>query len=156
MRRVSARRIRLRGAGPANMQYRADEPSPSRNRDRDTAGKARRPPARSGWLASVEQARRFAQHHDHATPRQMPRTQPAGERLAVPSRQLAVKPRVQIIRGYPRSLLLRVEQAHRAALAYHVHRDERLGLSVLIKENWYNQHKYLFMNQFFPDRLLVT
>ena len=37
----------------------------------------------------------------------------------------------------PRPLLRGVEQAHRSALAHHVHRTARLGASVLINGTWY-------------------
>ena len=58
---------------------------------------------------------------------EMPGVERTGERLAVHARQLALKPRVQILRRNPRSLLLRVEQTHRSAMAHHVHRYARLG-----------------------------
>jgi Arm DNA-binding domain len=34
--------------------------------------------------------------------------------------------------------LLRLEHAHQYALENHVHRNARMGLSVMISENWYN------------------
>src|SRR3954467_15422009 len=37
----------------------------------------------------------------------------------------------------PRPLLRGVEQAHRSALAHHVHRTARLGSPVLINGTWY-------------------
>ena len=43
-----------------------------------------------------------------------------GERLAVHARQLAVEPHVQVIL---KSLLLRLEQAHRSTLAHYDHRN---------------------------------
>jgi hypothetical protein len=82
-------------------------------------------------------------HHELATmtplkvAAQMPRTEPCRERLAVPARQLAVEPYLQILRRHPRSLLLRVEQARRYALENHVHRPARLGASVLVTETSY-------------------
>src|SRR5829696_876173 len=36
-----------------------------------------------------------------------------------------------------------IEQAHRPALAHHVHRPPRLGPSVLISARWYNRLKLL-------------
>ena len=48
--------------------------------------------------------------------------------------QLALEPGFQILRRHPRSLLLRLEQAYRHALENYVHRNSRMGLSVLIKE----------------------
>ena len=49
----------------------------------------------AGWHLS-EPARRARQHHHRAAARQMPRTEPAGERLAVHARQLALEPRVYL------------------------------------------------------------
>ena len=67
----------------------------------------------------------------------MPGTQPAGKRLAVHARQLALKQDLQILRRHRQSLLRRLEQAHRSALADHVHRLARLDLCVTITESWY-------------------
>ena len=44
---------------------------------------------------------------------------------------------LQILRRHRRPLLRRMEQARRSALANHVHRPARLGLSVVISEFWY-------------------
>jgi putative transposase len=60
----------------------------------------------------------------------MPGAEPAGKRLAVHARQLALEPNLQILRRHRRPLLRRLEQAHRSALAHHVHRTARMGLSV--------------------------
>jgi hypothetical protein len=70
--------------------------------------------------------------------REMPRAQPGGKRLAVHARQLALKPRLQILRRSCRPLLRSLEQAYRSALEDHVHRAETVGSRVLIKGNWYN------------------
>ena len=51
--------------------------------------------------------------------------------------KLAVEPRLQILRRYPRSLLLRLEPPHRSAMAHHVHRTAPMGASVMINESWY-------------------
>ena len=48
----------------------------------------------AGWHLS-QQARRAGQHHHRAPAGQMPRTEPAGERLAVHARQLALQPCVR-------------------------------------------------------------
>jgi hypothetical protein len=56
--------------------------------------------------------------------------------LAVHARQLALEPGFQILRRHPQSLLLRLEQAHRYALENYVHRNKRMGLSVVISETW--------------------
>src|SRR5271154_4765878 len=57
--------------------------------------------------------------------------------LAVHARKLALEPDLQILRRHRRSLLRRLEQAHRSALADHVHRNARIGPPVLISESWY-------------------
>ena len=93
--------------------------------------------SQSSRMAHVEPARRAAKYHNHSAAAQMPRTEPCRERLAVPARQLAVEPYLQILRRHPRSLLLRVEQARRYALENHVHGPARLGASVLVTETWY-------------------
>src|SRR5277367_1463806 len=67
----------------------------------------------------------------------MPGAEPAGKRLAVHARQLALEPNLQILRRYRRPLLRRLEQAHRSALADHIHRTARMGLCVMISECWY-------------------
>ena len=61
------------------------------------------------------------------------RAQSGREHLAVHARQLALKPRLQILRRYPRPLLLRLEQARRPAMDNHVHRSAPMGAPVLIK-----------------------
>ncbi len=43
----------------------------------------------------------------------------------------------EILRRHSRPLLLRLEQAHRHALENHLHRNKRVGLSVVISETWY-------------------
>jgi len=67
----------------------------------------------------------------------MPGTQPAGKRLAVHARELALKQDLQILQRHRRPLLRRMEQARRSTLADHVHRLARLGLSVMSTESWY-------------------
>jgi len=47
--------------------------------------------------------------------------------LAVHAAELAVEPNFQILRRHRRSLLLRLEHAHRSAVENHVHRAPRLG-----------------------------
>src|SRR5260221_6440441 len=54
------------------------------------------------------------------------------------ARQLALEPHLQILRRYSRSLLLRLEYAHRPPSENHVHRITPVGTSVLINETWYN------------------
>src|ERR1017187_6632868 len=68
----------------------------------------------------------------------MPGAEPAGKRLAVHARKLALEPDLQVLRRHRRPLLRRLEQARRSTLEDHVHRPARLGLQVVIKESWYN------------------
>ena len=68
---------------------------------------------------------------------EIPRAQPGRERLAVHARQLALQPRLQILRRSRRPLLRGMEQARRSALAHHVHRIAPMGARVLISGTWY-------------------
>jgi hypothetical protein len=49
------------------------------------------------------------------------------ENLAIHAGELAVEPHLQILRRNRRSLLLRLEYAHRSTVENHVHRSPRLG-----------------------------
>jgi hypothetical protein len=66
------------------------------------------------------------------------RPMPLTTNIRVHARQLALEPNLQILRRHRRPLLRRLEQAHRSALADHVHRTARMGLCVMISECWYN------------------
>src|SRR5438270_12292323 len=70
-------------------------------------------------------------------PAKSPELNPDRKHLAVHARQLALQPDIPVLRGHPRPLLPRLEQACRPALDDHVHRHARLGASVLISESWY-------------------
>src|SRR5271163_1671052 len=72
----------------------------------------------------------------------MSRTESPRKHLAVHARKLALEPDLQILRPHRRSLLRRLEQAHRSALADHVHRNARMGPPVLISEPWYYMLDY--------------
>src|SRR5262245_39055920 len=75
----------------------------------------------------------------------MSRTQSARKHLAIPARQLALKPRVQILRRSRRPLLRGMEQARRSALAHHVPRTAPMSTPVLINGTWYKfaeNHRY--------------
>src|SRR5262249_10891263 len=67
------------------------------------------------------------QHLALAAPATRARAQRPRKYLAVHARELAVEPNFQILRRYRRSLLLRLEHAHRSAVENHVHRPPRLG-----------------------------
>src|SRR6201984_1748973 len=55
------------------------------------------------------------------------RTQRPRKYLAIHAAELAGEPNFQILRRHRRSLLLRMEHAHRSAMENHVHRAPRLG-----------------------------
>src|SRR5262249_8089504 len=55
------------------------------------------------------------------------RTQRPRKYLAIHAAELVVEPNFQILRRHRRSLLLRLEHAHRSAVENHVHRPPRLG-----------------------------
>src|ERR1019366_8175760 len=88
-------------------------------------------------MAHLGEAQRSRQYQHRSAAVEIARTEPDRKHLAVHARQLALQPRVHIWRGYRRSLLRRLEQARRTALAHHVHRSTRLGPRVVICEGWY-------------------
>src|SRR3954464_16092875 len=92
----------------------------------------------SGGLASVEAAPGPRPHHPRAAPFQGSRVEPGREHLAVHAGELDLEPDLRLLQRHPRPLLRGVEQAHRSALAHHVHRTARLGSPVLINGTWYN------------------
>ncbi len=93
--------------------------------------------SRSGRVACLGEASRPGQHHALAVAAEIARAQSGREHLAIHARQLALEPRLRILRRHSRPLLLRLEQAHRHALENHLHRNKRVGLSVVISETWY-------------------
>src|SRR5712672_1876626 len=126
-----------RGSDPALLQYRSDEPAPRGNRQDSRTRSPRRPPRRSGRMASVSKIAHSRQHHHSRPAAEIPRTQSGRKHLAVHARQLALEPHLQILRRYRRSLLLRLEYPRRPALENHVHRITPVGSWVLINEMWY-------------------
>src|SRR5947209_8293261 len=80
----------------APLQHRRDEPASRRDRDGGGTGGARRAGPLPGRMA----------HHADPAAAQMPRTQPGRKQLAVHRRQLALQPRLPLLRRHPRSLLL--------------------------------------------------
>src|ERR1700693_3214079 len=127
------------GRGPclAPLQHRGDEPASGRDRAGSGAGWSRSARPRPGRLAPVRQAHRAAEYHARPAAAQGPRTQSGRECLAVHPRQLALQPRLPLLRRHSRTLLLCLEQPRRPALDNHVNRVARLGAAVLIKGTWY-------------------
>src|SRR5206468_10404808 len=93
--------------------------------------------ARPGWMARLGAVGGSCNHHHRPAASQVPRAERAGECLAVPARQRALKPRVRQLRRDRQPLLSRLEQARRPAVEDHVPRTQGLGTSVLINERWY-------------------
>ncbi len=126
-----------RGPGPAALQHPGHDPPPAGALEgRQTAGPRRRHP-RSGRLAWLQAATSAEQHHSPALTAPIPRAEPGRERLAVHPRQLALKPGLQVLCGYPRPLLLCMKLPHRPALENHLYRNSGVGLWVMINEKWY-------------------
>src|SRR5262245_65665250 len=67
------------------------------------------------------------QHLALAAPATRTRTQRPRKYLAIHAAELVVESNFQILRRHRRSLLLRLEHAHRSAVENHVHRPPRLG-----------------------------
>src|ERR1700730_15665331 len=105
-------------------------------------------------MACLEESFHPRQHHALAVAAEIARAQSGREHLAIHARQLALEPRIQILRRHPRPLLLRLEQAHRHALEDHLHRDQRLGLPVMIIKTWYYSHARAPACGASPTRLL--
>ncbi len=129
-----------KGAGLSSCRPATARPWPCISRRSQLLWRLERTPSSSstrGGMACLEEAAGARQHHAPASALEIPRVEPSREHLAVHARQLAFEPRLQILRRHPRPLLLRMEQAHRYALENHVHRNKRMGISVLITETWY-------------------
>src|SRR5687767_14691007 len=78
-------------------------------------------------MASRQSAQGPAQYLALAAAAALARTQQPRKHLAVHPSELAIKPNLQILRRYRRSLLLRLEHPRRSTVENHVHRPARLG-----------------------------
>ncbi len=119
-------------------QYRGAERSPQRDRPHRRARRPCRRHARPSRMAHLLGPRSPRQYHPHAAPAPLARTQPGRKRLAVHARQLALKPRLQKLRRYPRSLLPSLEQSRLATRAHNLNRNTKMGPWVLNHRLWYN------------------
>src|ERR1035438_9499649 len=88
-------------------------------------------------MAYVPTPRGSRKHHHPTVAVQITRVEPGGEPLAVHARQLPLQPHVQKLRRHRRSLLPRLEQGRRSAMAHHVYRTQVMDLRVMINGNWY-------------------
>ena len=89
-----------------------------------------------GRMAHVQQSRGSRKHHHPATAGQITRAEPGRKHLAVHEGQLALKPRLQVLRGYRRPLLLRLENTAGSTMEDHVDRKAKMGTRVLINDGW--------------------
>src|SRR5271170_1484972 len=116
-----------RRPGAAGLQQRSHAASSRRNRNQSYPRCARDRTPRSSRLAWRQGSQGPEQYFAHAAAAARTRTQRPGKHLAIHATELALEPCLQIIRRYRRSLLLRLEHAHRSALEDHVRRAPRLG-----------------------------
>src|SRR6266699_4046725 len=117
-------RRRPRAAG---LQHRSYAASPRCDRNQNHSGRSRYSPPRSSRLAWRQGPQGSKQHLALAAPATRTRTQRPRKYLAIHAAELVVEPNFPILRRYRRSLLLRLEYAHRSAVENHVHRPPRLG-----------------------------
>src|ERR1700681_1666766 len=78
-------------------------------------------------MAQRQRPQGSRQHLAPAAAATLTRTQSTRKHLSVYAGELAVEPCLQILRRHRRSLLLRLEQAHRPALENNVHSPPQLG-----------------------------
>jgi hypothetical protein len=78
-------------------------------------------------MAYHGQACNSVQHHASAVAAKITGTEPGGKHMAVQARQLAVQPRLQILRPYRRIVLRCLEQPHRPTVENNVHRTQKMG-----------------------------
>src|SRR5712691_10129246 len=112
-------------AGPGRVH--APVPPTIKGPNRPSSGRSRYSPPRSSRLAWRQGPQGSKQHLALAAPATRTRTQRPRKYLAIHAAELVVEPNFPILRRYRRSLLLRLEHAHRSAVENHVHRPPRLG-----------------------------
>ena len=115
-----------RRPGPAMLQHRGDEPASGRDRDRRDAGRARRAVGRPGRMAPVGQLVVPPNITLVPLPAKCPELNPV-ENVWQFMRDNWLSNRV--FHSYATSSITAacLEQAHRSAMAHHVHRTARLG-----------------------------
>src|SRR5262249_39804024 len=91
------------------------------------SGRSRYCSPRSSRVAWRQGPQGSKQHLALAASATRTRTQRPRKYLAIHAAELVVEPNFQILRRHCRSLLLRLEHAHRSAVENHVHRPPRLG-----------------------------
>ncbi len=111
----------------ASVQHRGYAASSRRDRHEGHPRRSRRSHPRSSRLAWRKRPRGSKKYLAPAVAAASTRAQQSRKHLAVHASELAVEQNLQILRRHRRSLLLRLEYAHRPALENHVHRPPRLG-----------------------------
>jgi hypothetical protein len=82
----------------AGLQYRGDEPASCENRQNCRTRIPRRSSRRSGWMAFVRASGCSNQYHHRSPAAEIPRAQSGRKPLAIHARQLALKPRLRLLR----------------------------------------------------------
>ena len=103
---------------------------------RKSPWRTRRSHSRSSWMARRQRPQGSQKHLAPAAAAACAGAQPARKYLAIHAGELAVEPHLQILRRNRRSLLLRLEYAHRSTVENHVHRSPRLGSRRTHCEGW--------------------
>src|ERR1700716_2905729 len=111
----------------ARLQHRGHAAPSRRNRNESHPRRTRRSHSRSSWMARRQRPQGSQKHLAPAAAAACAGAQPPRKYLAIHAGKLAVEPHLQILRRNRRSLLLRLEYAHRSTLENHVHRSPRLG-----------------------------
>jgi hypothetical protein len=111
----------------ARLQHRGHAAPSRRNRNESHPRRTRCSHSRSSWMARRQRPQGSQKHLAPAAAAACAGAQPARKYLAIHAGELAVEPHLQILRRNRRSLLLRVEYAHRSTVENHVHRSPRLG-----------------------------
>ena len=111
----------------ARLQHRGHAAPSRRNRNESHPRRTRRSHSRSSWMARRQRPQGSQKHLAPAAAAACAGAQPPRKYLAIHAGELAVEPHLQILRRNRRSLLLRLEYAHRSTLENHVHRSPRLG-----------------------------
>ena len=110
----------------ARLQHRGHAAPSRRNRNESHPRRTRCSHSRSSWMARRQRPQGSQKHLAPAAAAACAGAQPARKYLAIHAGELAVEPHLQILRRNRRSLLLRLEYAHRSTMENHVHRSPRL------------------------------
>ena len=116
-----------RSLGAPEGGYRGDATAYQRNLAPRRVQCPCRPADGSRSLAHNRRAPGARQYHADLPALTVAGTEPAGEHLAVPTFQLAIKPRLRQLRGYRHGLLRGMEQTRRYSGRHQIHRNAAMG-----------------------------